>query len=81
MFGDIESVVNSSIIPYYKLHKRHNPVSYHKVRETIASKLLSFHHIPGIINPAEILSKHWGYSQIWDIIQTILLRERDTAYL
>ena len=81
MFGDNESVVNSSSIPYSKLHKRHNALSYHKVRETIASKMLSFHHIPGIINPADILSKHWGYSQIWDTLQPILFWEGDTADL
>ena len=81
MFGDNESVVNSSSIPYSKLHKRHNALSYHKVRETIASKMLSFHHIPGTINPADILSKHWGYSQIWETLQPILFWEGDTADL
>ena len=56
-------------------------LSYHKVRETIASKMLSFYHIPGTINPADILSKHWGYTQIWDILQPILFWEGDTADL
>ena len=59
LFGDNESVVNSSTIPFSKLHKRHTALSFHKVREAIASKMLSFHHIPGVINPADILSTNW----------------------
>ena len=81
MFGDNESVVNSSTIPFSKLHKRHTALSFHKVRETIASKMLSFHHIPGVINPPDILSKHWGYSQIWDVLRPILFWKGNTADL
>ena len=29
MFGDNESVVNSSSVPYAKLHKRHTALSFH----------------------------------------------------
>jgi hypothetical protein len=31
MFGDNESVVNSSSIPHARLHKRHNALSFHRV--------------------------------------------------
>ena len=41
MFGDNESVVNSSSKPHAKLHKRHNALSFHRVREAIAAKLVS----------------------------------------
>ena len=81
MFGDNDSVVNSSTIPHAKLHKRHTILSFHRVREAIASKVLQFHHIPGIINPADILSKHWGYSNIWNVLKPILFWEGDTADL
>ena len=64
MLGDNQSVVDSSTLPHTKLHKRHNALSFHRVREAIASKMVQFHHIPGVINPADILSKHWGYTQI-----------------
>jgi hypothetical protein len=37
MFGDNESVINSSTQPHSKLHKRHNALSFHHVREAIAS--------------------------------------------
>ena len=81
MFGDNDSVVNSSNFPHAKLHKRHTILSFHRVREAIASKVLQFHHIPGIINPADILSKHWGYSNIWNVLKPILFWEGDTADL
>ena len=78
MFGDDKSVVDSSSIPHSKLHKRHNALSYHKVHENITSKMISFHNIPGIINPADILNQHWDYTQILNTLKPILFWEGDT---
>ena len=47
-------------------------LSFHRVREAIASSIMSFHHIAGTSNCADILSKHWGYSQIWHLLKPIL---------
>ena len=58
MFGDNESVVNSSSIPHAKLHKRHTALSFHHVCEAVASKYVGFYFLPGADNPADILSKH-----------------------
>jgi hypothetical protein len=79
MFGDNESVVNSSMQVHAKLHKRHNMLSFHRVREAIASGMIGFYHIPGAVNPADILSKHWGYSQVWEQLRTVLFWKGDTA--
>ena len=57
MFGDNESVVKSSTIPHSVLTKRHNALAYHRVREAIASNILSFKHIKGTENPADVLTK------------------------
>jgi len=65
MFGDNKAVVDSSTAPHAKLHKCHNALSFHRICEAIAASLLSLHHIPGECNPANILSKHWGYQQVW----------------
>ena len=81
LFGDNGSVVTSSSVPHSPLKKRHHALSYHFTRETIASNVLDFQHIPGDINPADILSKHWGYSQVWPILQPILFWMGDTATL
>ena len=42
MFGDNKSVVTSSTVPHSLLSKRHNMLSYHRVREAIAAKILVF---------------------------------------
>ena len=78
LFGDNESVVKSSTIPHAKLSKRHVLLSFHRVREAIASGLLRFFHIPGAKNPADILSKAWAYNQIWPMLKAILFWEGDT---
>ena len=72
MFGDNQSIVDSSTHPHSKLHKRHTALSFHCVREAIAAKIVAFYHISGDINPADILSKHWGYQQVWPMLQPLL---------
>ena len=81
MLGDNKSVVDSSSKPHAVLHKRHTALSFHRVREAIASKVIVFHHINGDINPADILSKHWGYQQIWPMLQALLFWQGDTMDL
>ena len=41
MFCDNKAVVTSSTIPQSILYKRHNMLSYHRVREAIAAKILN----------------------------------------
>ena len=79
MFGDNQSIVNSSMQVHAKLHKRHTMLSFHGVREAIASGMVNFHFINGDINPADILSKHWGHSQIWPQLRALLFWCGDTA--
>ena len=68
MFGDNESVVNSSKILYSKLTKHHNVLSYHCFCEAIASGYVKFSYLPGKLNPADILSKYWSYSDVKDLL-------------
>jgi hypothetical protein len=63
------------------LHKRHNALSFHRVCEAIAAKYISMYHLSGEFNPADILTKHWGYQQIWRLLQPILFYQGDTAEL
>jgi hypothetical protein len=72
MFGDNQSVITSSTIPHSKLGKRHNALSYHRVREAIVAKILFFSHIDGKENPADILSKHCGHPQLYPHVQPLL---------
>ena len=72
VFGDNKSVVDSSSMPHARLHKRHNILSFHRVREMIAAKVINFTHIYGHKNPADILSKHWGCADVWELLRPIL---------
>ena len=81
MFGDNGSVVTNSSIPESPLRKRHQALAYHFTREAIAAKVVDFRHIPGTINPSDLLSKHWGYAQIWPMLRTMLFWSGDTSKL
>jgi len=43
--------------------------------------MVAFYYLPGIINPADILSKPLGYTQILSMLQLLLLWQGDTASL
>jgi hypothetical protein len=72
MFGDNQAVVTNSTIPHSTLSKRHNALAYHRVREAIAAKVIGYYWIDGKCNPADIVSKHWGYQQVYKLLQPIL---------
>ena len=73
MYGDNKSVVTSSTIPHSKLNKRNNALSYHRVREAIAAKIIDFLLIDGKTNPADVLSKHCGRMATSQVV-TLLAR-------
>ena len=79
MLGDNTSVVDSSMIPHAKLHKRRDFLSFHRVRVSIAARILNFILIPSNINPADILSKHWSYHKVKIILRASLFYEGDTS--
>jgi len=81
IFGDNQSVVNSSVQLHVKLHKRHNMLSFHFVREAIAARYIVLTHIPGKINPADILSKHWGFSETWPMLKALPFMAGDTMMI
>jgi hypothetical protein len=80
LFGDNGSVVTGGSVPHSPLKKRHHALSYHYTREAVASKAVDFQFIPGHLNPADILSKHWGYQQVWaSAIHPMLFWTGDTT--
>ena len=81
LFGDNRSVVDSSVIPHGKLHKRHTALSFHRVREIIASGIVVFTFIKGKLNPADILTKHWGHADVWEFLQPLMFWQGDTMNL
>ena len=81
MFGDNQSVVTNSTIPHSSLNKRHNALSYHRVREMIAAKIMGYYWVDGKNNPADIVSKHWGYPQVWHMLKSLLFYSGNTGVL
>ena len=81
LFGDNQSVVKSGSIPHSQLSKHHHALAYHYTREAVASKMVSFHHIPGDLNPANVLSKHWGHSQVYSLLRPLLFYKGDVSEL
>ena len=78
IFGDNNSVVGSATKPHAKLHKQHTVLLFHRVRKAVAAKVLGFFHIPGRSNPADILSKHWGYADVCHLLRVVLNWHGDT---
>ena len=78
-YGDNRSVVTSSTIPNSTISQRHHLASYHRVREAIAAKYISFHWKDGKSNPADILSKHWEFTTVWPMLKPILFWRGETA--
>jgi hypothetical protein len=72
MFGDNGSVVTSSMIHDSQLGRPHLTLSYHYVREAVASGMVKFYHILGEINPSDLLSKHWGLTEFHPKTKTLL---------
>ena len=78
MVGDNKSVVDCATQPHSRLAKRHLMLSYHYVREAIATGNYAYVWLNGKDNPADILSKHWSYGSVWQLLQPLLFWEGDT---
>ena len=59
--------------------KRHNLVSYHRVKKAIAPKYISFHWKDVKSNPVDIISKHWEFATVWPMLKPILFWRGETA--
>ena len=44
----------------------------------LLQKIVNFVHIDSKINPADMLSKHWGYQKVWPMLKPLLFYEGDT---
>ena len=69
LFGDNKTVVNASSVPEARLHKRHLMLSYHYVRETLATGEYICAFVNGKHNPFDILSKHWAHNDVWPLLR------------
>jgi len=68
---DNEAVVNNSSIPSNALNKKHNAVSFHLVREVVASDAVRVAHIEGINNPADLFTKILAKNKRFQFIEQL----------
>ena len=73
MFGDNKIVVDNIITPHGKMHKRHMALSFHRVMEAIATKIVNHLLIDGKINPTDVLTKHWAGHDVWPTLNLSFL--------
>ena len=57
VFGDNESVINSSQKPEATLSKKNNSIAYHKTREAVASGMIRVAYVNTLLNLADVLTK------------------------
>ena len=70
-FSDNKSIIMSATIPHSVLNKRHNMLSYHRVREAITAKILDFYWCSSDQNKSCILSKHCEHAKVQDTIREL----------
>ena len=56
-------------------------LSWHYVLEAIATGAYDYLFTSGKINPADILSKHWSYRNVWEMLRPILFWKGNTSDL
>ena len=54
ILGDKKSVVYSEMIPRYRLKKRHNILTFHRVREDVAAGIIVMYHLDSYENPSDV---------------------------
>ena len=73
LFGDNRSVVTRATLPHSTLTKRYNILSFQRVREAIAAKLMAFYWIYSAYNLSDMLSKHWDHPTVYPMILKFLI--------
>ena len=72
LLGDNKTVVDSTSIGNSRLHKQHLMISYHYVREALATGEYVYCFMNGKYNPSDVLSKHWCHNDMFCLLKPIL---------
>ena len=75
MLVDNKSVVLNTTMPSSVLKKKHCAVSYHKIREMIACKVLRFTSIKSEVNLSDVLTKPLPRMVFKNLIKLLLFRD------
>ena len=75
-------MINSSTVPGGKLAKRHNILSYHRMREAVAAGFVKCVHIDGKHNPADVATKHLSSREWYELMKPLTfwrVRDNETS--
>ena len=74
LLGDNMSVILNTTVPSSQLKKKASAISYHRVRECIAAKIVRFVHIESVQNIADCLTKPLPNEQFLYLVKQHLFR-------
>ena len=72
LLGDNESVILNTTVPSSVLEKKHNAIAYHRIREAIAGKIVSFAHVNSDYNRADVLTKPLSNDKFLNLVMPVL---------
>ena len=72
ILGDNKSVVDSEMIPSYRLKKRHNIFDFHRVREAVDAVIILMYHLASSENPSDVLTKHRSIIEWYSLMIPLL---------
>ena len=75
MLGDNKSVILNTTVPSSMLNKKHVACNYHRVREAVAARILTFVHIDTDKNLADIMTKPLGKTQHMKLMNRLIGRK------
>ena len=81
LFGDNRSAITSATLPHSTLTKHHNILTFHRVREAIAAKIMGFYWIQSAYNLSDMLSKHWDHPSLYPMILKLLITRGNIAFM
>ena len=72
MLVDNQAVVINTSLPSSTIKKKHNSITYHRVREAVAAGIVKVAHIRSTMNVADILTKPLGPMDYWTLTHDVL---------
>ena len=72
VLADNNTMVKNSTVPSQTIHKKHNAICYHFVREAVAANIIRIAYIPTTENLADMFTKPLGSTKLHAFIQKIL---------
>ena len=79
LLGDNNSVILNTSLPSSTLKKKHQSISYHRVREAQAASILRFCFTPSLTNHADCLTKSLGNNAHKEILDEFFYRRPPNA--